>query len=212
MHSRTTPHISPYISPPFTSYGVSFVRSSNKNYHDISRALGIGQYISSLYNVCGVILVIKKAIPSILFVFVQSPWSNMHSTQVLPTMLLVSLSKANIQWVQNFLRSNDSFSQRTISIRVSKDWRLTHWCRVTHICIGYLTITGSDNDLSPVRRQASMCYRKKRQYRWQWFFEFQDFWAIRHKFEIIISQKSAICCQRNKHDVNPSVAPFTDMV
>ena len=31
---------------------------------------------------------------------------------------------------------------------------LTHWGRVTHICVGILTITGSDNCLSPGRRQA----------------------------------------------------------
>ena len=31
---------------------------------------------------------------------------------------------------------------------------LTHWGRVTHICIGKLTIIGSDNGLSPGRRQA----------------------------------------------------------
>ena len=33
-------------------------------------------------------------------------------------------------------------------------WRLTHWGRVTHICVGKLTIIGSDNGLSPERRQA----------------------------------------------------------
>ena len=32
--------------------------------------------------------------------------------------------------------------------------RLTHWCRVTHICVGKLTTIGSDNGLSPGRRQA----------------------------------------------------------
>ena len=31
---------------------------------------------------------------------------------------------------------------------------LTHWGRVTHICVGYLTIIGSDNGLSPGRHQA----------------------------------------------------------
>ena len=31
---------------------------------------------------------------------------------------------------------------------------LTHWCQVTHICVSELTIIGSDNGLSPVRRQA----------------------------------------------------------
>ena len=32
--------------------------------------------------------------------------------------------------------------------------RLTHWGRVTHICVDNLTIIGSDNGLSPGRRQA----------------------------------------------------------
>ena len=31
---------------------------------------------------------------------------------------------------------------------------LTHWGRVTHICVSNLTIIGSDNGLSPDRRQA----------------------------------------------------------
>ena len=31
---------------------------------------------------------------------------------------------------------------------------LTHWSRVTHICVGKQTIIGSDNGLSPGRRQA----------------------------------------------------------
>ena len=31
---------------------------------------------------------------------------------------------------------------------------LTHWGRATHVCVGKLTINGSDNGLSPGRRQA----------------------------------------------------------
>ena len=31
---------------------------------------------------------------------------------------------------------------------------LTHWGRVTHICVGNLAINGSENGLSPGRRQA----------------------------------------------------------
>ena len=33
-------------------------------------------------------------------------------------------------------------------------WHLTHWSRVTHICVSKLTIIGADNGLSPGRRQA----------------------------------------------------------
>ena len=32
-------------------------------------------------------------------------------------------------------------------------WWITHWGRMTHICSSKLTIIGSDNGLSPVRRQ-----------------------------------------------------------
>ena len=35
-----------------------------------------------------------------------------------------------------------------------EECKLTHWGRVTHICFGKLTIIGSDNGLSPERRQA----------------------------------------------------------
>ena len=34
---------------------------------------------------------------------------------------------------------------------------ITHWGRVTHICVSELTIIGSDNGLSPNRRQAIIC-------------------------------------------------------
>ena len=33
-------------------------------------------------------------------------------------------------------------------------YSITHWGRVTHICVGKLTIVSSDNGLSPGRRQA----------------------------------------------------------
>ena len=33
-------------------------------------------------------------------------------------------------------------------------FQITHWGRVTHICVSKLTIIGSDNGLSPDRRQA----------------------------------------------------------
>ena len=38
--------------------------------------------------------------------------------------------------------------------RASVTVLLTHWGRVTHICVGEPTIIGSDNGLSPDRRQA----------------------------------------------------------
>ena len=37
---------------------------------------------------------------------------------------------------------------------IATKYILTHWGRVTHICVGNLTIIASDNGLSPGRRQA----------------------------------------------------------
>ena len=42
----------------------------------------------------------------------------------------------------------------TRHILISATERLTHWSRVTHICVSKLTIIGPDNGLSPGRRQA----------------------------------------------------------
>ena len=43
---------------------------------------------------------------------------------------------------------------KTSKIDMKQDHPLTHWGRVTHICVGNLTIIGPDNGLSPGRRQA----------------------------------------------------------
>ena len=43
---------------------------------------------------------------------------------------------------------------QTLKLPYAMSCILTHWGRVTHICVSKLTIIGSDNGLSPVRRQA----------------------------------------------------------
>ena len=45
-----------------------------------------------------------------------------------------------------------SNSARPANIKISPN--LTHWGQVTHICVSILNIIGSDNGLSPGRRQA----------------------------------------------------------
>ena len=57
-----------------------------------------------------------------------------------------------VRW-QAIIWSNDGLIQWCIyeSLCLSE---LTHWGRVTHICVGILTSTGSNNGLSPGRRQA----------------------------------------------------------
>ena len=41
-------------------------------------------------------------------------------------------------------------------VKIWELFDLTHWGRVTHICVSKLTIIGSDNGLSPGRRQANI--------------------------------------------------------
>ena len=52
-----------------------------------------------------------------------------------------------------------SFNKMQLKMSLAGWWQLvlnvlTHWGRVTHICVGDLTIIGLDNGLSPGRRQA----------------------------------------------------------
>ena len=44
-----------------------------------------------------------------------------------------------------------SYDENEICISLTD---LTHWGQVTHICVSKLTVIGSDNGLSPCRRQA----------------------------------------------------------
>ena len=48
--------------------------------------------------------------------------------------------------------TRDVFTYLCPNLRQSRT--LTHWGRVTHICVSKLSIIGSDNGLSPGRRQA----------------------------------------------------------
>ena len=75
-------------------------------------------------------------------------------------MLLIRTLGTNVSWIlSEFL----SFSFKKMHLNMSSGkWQpigpglnvLTHWGRVTHICIIKLTINGSDNGLSPGRCQA----------------------------------------------------------
>ena len=71
-------------------------------------------------------------------------------------------------WNENFVILMKFSSLSAIPVRpvmkLSSKWRhfhfhaltavLTHWGRVTHICVSKLTIVGSNNGLSPGRRQV----------------------------------------------------------
>ena len=53
-----------------------------------------------------------------------------------------------------FFPRNYVISNRISNISCTKSQNLTHLGRVTHICVSKLTIIGSDNGLTPRRRQA----------------------------------------------------------
>ena len=59
------------------------------------------------------------------------------------------LKKVSWTWI---LRSHSLSNQSNTSLNITRG--LTHWGRVTHICVGNLTIIRSDHGLSPGRRQA----------------------------------------------------------
>ena len=64
---------------------------------------------------------------------------------------------------------------------------LTHWGRVTHICVSKLTIIGSDNGLSPDRRQAIIWTNDK---------NMVDF-NLRNKLQWNLKRNSCIFIQEN---------------
>ena len=66
----------------------------------------------------------------------------------------------NMKMTTDAVNVNINFHLRPIGTRPSANavlmtqTQLTHWGRVTHICIGNLTIIGSDDGLLPCRHQA----------------------------------------------------------
>ena len=72
------------------------------------------------------------------------------------TVIMESIAKAAA--VENDEGKNAStgihFKHASIHIAITKGNCLTHWRRVTHKCIGNLTINYSENGLAPTRHQA----------------------------------------------------------
>ena len=60
------------------------------------------------------------------------------------------------QWVNGFIFCQLMLTKRMVILQLfeNESSHLTHWGRVTHICVVKLTIIGSDNGLSPGQRQA----------------------------------------------------------
>ena len=65
---------------------------------------------------------------------------------------------------------------------------LIHWGRVTHMCVSELTIIGSDNGLSPGRRQAIIWTR-------EWWNIVN--WTLRNKLQWNFIRNSNIFIQQN---------------
>ena len=64
----------------------------------------------------------------------------------------ITVTKSN-----TFYSSNSTTPSQTAKILLttySEEFSLTHWGRVTHICVRKLTIIGSDNGLSPRLHQV----------------------------------------------------------
>ena len=96
---------------------------------------------------------------------------------------------------------------------------LTHWGRVTHICIGKLTIIGWDNGLSPGRRQAiylNQCWnivnltlRSKLQWN---FNRNSNIFIQENALENVVSQMVSICLGLNVLRVNPSSTDHVNLL
>ena len=80
----------------------------------------------------------------IIFTFSGNVWIN-----------ICSLRTGNIHIFGSRTSRCNIYSHYILTInRITTVFQLTHWGRVTHICVSKLAIIGSDNGLSPGRRQA----------------------------------------------------------
>ena len=81
--------------------------------------------------------------------FQLTEWRSVSKNPFRVVFLYPTLKK-QIQWL-NPLKTISKFGNLSSLI---DNYSLTHWGRVMHICVSELTIIGSDNGLSPGRRQA----------------------------------------------------------
>ena len=79
-------------------------------------------------------------------------------------------------WIYGFLGTY--FERNSVSPPI------THWGRTTHICVGKLTIVGSDDGLSPGRRQAIIWTNA-------------GIWTLGNKFQWNFNRNSNIFIEEN---------------
>ena len=85
-------------------------------------------------------------------------WIYRHSLTSIETLIVkichVIITLKALHWKLFFAVSLPSWFIKMRHTRYALVNSLTHWGRVTHLCVGKLTIIGSNNGLSPGRRQA----------------------------------------------------------
>ena len=85
--------------------------------------------------------------------FVWLLWQPFKSHTLISWGLCVTITRRNIELlVHNHVQQQGRTYYRVTHVIYQVS--LTHWGRLTHICVSKLTIISSDNGLSPSRRQA----------------------------------------------------------
>ena len=79
--------------------------------------------------------------------------ANLYMISIIPSCEM-QLERKNPYLINLQISQWSTFDRRVKHSSIEPKDTLTHWGRVTHICVGKLTIIGSDNDLSPERREA----------------------------------------------------------
>ena len=66
------------------------------------------------------------------------------------------IMQVQFSWIKTTFTQMRNIIMDTVKVvgNLMRSNNLTHWGRVTHICVSKLTIIGSDNGLSPGRHQA----------------------------------------------------------
>ena len=100
-------------------------------------------------------------------------------------------SSASLVFVRGIQRKRASNAEN-----VSIWWRhhdLTHWRRVTHICVSKLTIIGSDNGLSPGRHQTIIWTSSNLRNKLQWSIKRNSYiFILENGFENVVCEMAAI--------------------
>ena len=116
----------------------------------------------------------------------------MNKTQIYFRNLLFEIM--NKKYVWNVVRWSYMYSEVN---------QLTHWGRVTHICVGKLTIIGPDNGLSPGRRQAIiwtyagiLLIRPRNKLQWK-FNRNSNIFIQENALENVVCQMASICLGLN---------------